>query len=87
MAGSVAFISGFAMFGATVVLGAGTGVSTFLRNMGSSLGVSLLGAVHTRRSTGSPGDRQDLPANPVTTARSAGKSHAGLSPRSCRPAP
>jgi MFS family permease len=28
-------------------MGAGTGVSTFLRNMGSSLGVSLLGAVYT----------------------------------------
>ncbi|GII26846.1 MDR family MFS transporter [Planotetraspora mira] len=28
-------------------MGAGTGVSTFLRNMGSSLGISLLGAVYT----------------------------------------
>ncbi|MCU1686081.1 MAG: transporter [Amycolatopsis sp.] len=28
-------------------IGAGTGASTFLRNMGSSIGVSLLGAIYT----------------------------------------
>ena len=34
-------------------LGAGTGASTFLRNMGSSLGVSLLGALYTSSLTDS----------------------------------
>ncbi|MEV3965686.1 MDR family MFS transporter [Nocardia sp. NPDC050193] len=32
-------------------IGAGTGVSTFLRNMGSSLGVSILGALYTHHLT------------------------------------
>jgi MFS family permease len=30
-------------------IGAGTGASTFLRNMGSSLGVAILGALYTRQ--------------------------------------
>jgi predicted MFS family arabinose efflux permease len=34
-------------------IGAGTGVSTFLRNMGSSLGVSILGAIYTSHLTAS----------------------------------
>lgn len=34
-------------------LGAATGASTFLRNMGGSLGVSVLGAIYTSRLTGS----------------------------------
>jgi EmrB/QacA subfamily drug resistance transporter len=34
-------------------IGAGTGASTFLRNMGSSLGVSLLGAIYTSSLSGS----------------------------------
>jgi MFS family permease len=34
-------------------MGAGTGVSTFLRNMGSSLGVSILGAIYTHHLTDS----------------------------------
>jgi hypothetical protein len=34
-------------------MGAGTGASTFLRNMGSSLGVSILGAVYAHQLTGS----------------------------------
>ncbi|GAA2891231.1 drug resistance transporter, EmrB/QacA subfamily [Actinoplanes cyaneus] len=34
-------------------MGAGTGVSTFLRNMGSSLGVSILGAIYANHLTGS----------------------------------
>ncbi|GAA1639810.1 MDR family MFS transporter [Actinoplanes couchii] len=34
-------------------IGAGTGASTFLRNMGSSLGVSILGAVYTHHLTAS----------------------------------
>jgi EmrB/QacA subfamily drug resistance transporter len=36
-------------------MGAGTGASTFLRNMGSSLGVSILGAVYAHQLTGSLG--------------------------------
>nr|WP_221320555.1 MDR family MFS transporter [Actinoplanes sp. L3-i22] len=34
-------------------MGAGTGVSTFLRNMGSSLGVSILGAIYAHHLTSS----------------------------------
>jgi EmrB/QacA subfamily drug resistance transporter len=34
-------------------MGAGTGVSTFLRNMGSSLGVSILGAIYAHQLTDS----------------------------------
>ncbi|MFI1991658.1 MDR family MFS transporter [Actinoplanes sp. NPDC020271] len=34
-------------------MGAGTGVSTFLRNMGSSLGVSILGAIYANHLTSS----------------------------------
>ncbi|MFI5843925.1 MDR family MFS transporter [Catenuloplanes sp. NPDC051500] len=34
-------------------IGAGTGVSTFLRNMGSSLGVSVLGAIYAHQLTSS----------------------------------
>jgi EmrB/QacA subfamily drug resistance transporter len=34
-------------------IGAGTGVSTFLRNMGSSLGVSILGAIYAHHLTAS----------------------------------
>jgi hypothetical protein len=34
-------------------MGAGTGASTFLRNMGSSLGISLLGAVYVNHLTDS----------------------------------
>jgi EmrB/QacA subfamily drug resistance transporter len=34
-------------------MGAGTGVSTFLRNMGSSLGVSILGAIYAHHLTAS----------------------------------
>jgi hypothetical protein len=33
-------------------MGAGTGASTFLRNMGSSLGVSILGAIYAHQLTG-----------------------------------
>jgi EmrB/QacA subfamily drug resistance transporter len=36
-------------------MGAGTGVSTFLRNMGSSLGVSILGSVYTQQLTSTLG--------------------------------
>jgi EmrB/QacA subfamily drug resistance transporter len=36
-------------------MGAGTGVSTFLRNMGSSLGVSILGSVYTHQLTSTLG--------------------------------
>ena len=36
-------------------MGAGTGASTFLRNMGSSLGVSILGAVYAHQLTGGAG--------------------------------
>ncbi|KUL33016.1 MDR family MFS transporter [Actinoplanes awajinensis] len=37
-------------------MGAGTGVSTFLRNMGSSLGVSILGAIYAHHLTTSLAD-------------------------------
>ncbi|MCA2221821.1 MDR family MFS transporter [Nonomuraea aurantiaca] len=46
-------------------MGAGTGVSTFLRNMGSSLGVSLLGAVYTSHLT------DTLTGTPAVAAQAA----------------
>jgi len=52
-------------------IGAGTGASTFLRNMGSSLGVSLLGALYTNSLTDSlSGGGAALPgeANQMTPA-------------------
>ncbi|PRY43387.1 MDR family MFS transporter [Umezawaea tangerina] len=52
-------------------IGAGTGASTFLRNMGSSLGVSLLGALYTSSLTDSlSGGGAALPgeANQMTPA-------------------
>lgn len=51
-------------------IGAGTGASTFLRNMGGSLGVSLLGALYTNSLTGSLADGGSLPgaANEMTPA-------------------
>lgn len=42
-------------------MGAGTGASTFLRNMGSSLGVSLLGALYTSSLTDSLAAGSSLP--------------------------
>ncbi|WNV91068.1 MDR family MFS transporter [Umezawaea sp. Da 62-37] len=51
-------------------IGAGTGASTFLRNMGSSIGVSLLGALYTSSLTDSLSGGAALPgaANQMTPA-------------------
>jgi EmrB/QacA subfamily drug resistance transporter len=49
-------------------IGAGTGVSTFLRNMGSSLGVSILGAIYTHHLTDSLTHAAAGGAAPVTTS-------------------
>jgi EmrB/QacA subfamily drug resistance transporter len=45
-------------------IGAGTGASTFLRNMGSSLGVSLLGALYTNSLSDSLASGGALPGGP-----------------------
>jgi EmrB/QacA subfamily drug resistance transporter len=50
-------------------IGAGTGASTFLRNMGSSIGVSLLGAIYTSSLTSSlGGGTGGGPTNQMTPA-------------------
>ncbi|MFI7129470.1 MDR family MFS transporter [Nonomuraea sp. NPDC050153] len=61
-------------------MGAGTGVSTFLRNMGSSLGVSLLGAVYTSRLA-------DSLAAAGPAAQSVASSATSMTPQSLRALP
>jgi EmrB/QacA subfamily drug resistance transporter len=51
-------------------MGAGTGVSTFLRNMGSSLGVSLLGAVYANQLTDSLAGTGAAPQDVAASATS-----------------
>jgi hypothetical protein len=49
-------------------IGAGTGVATFLRNMGSSLGVALLGAIYTSSLTNSLSGPSAATGNQMTPA-------------------
>lgn len=49
-------------------MGAGTGASTFLRNMGGSLGVSILGAIYTHHLTASLADSAATGAAPVAAS-------------------
>ncbi|WP_254206009.1 MDR family MFS transporter [Nocardia alni] len=58
-------------------MGSGTGVSTFLRNMGSSLGVSVLGALYTHHLTSS------LPHSSTGTTRSI----SSVTPKALRAMP
>ncbi len=61
-------------------MGAGTGASTFLRNMGSSLGVSLLGTVYTSHLA-------DSLAGAGAGGRSIGGSVSSMTPRALRQLP
>ncbi|MGW4425218.1 MDR family MFS transporter [Streptosporangium sp. NPDC004631] len=61
-------------------MGAGTGASTFLRNMGSSLGVSLLGAVYVNRLT-------DSLAEAGAGARDIAASATSMTPQALRALP
>jgi EmrB/QacA subfamily drug resistance transporter len=49
-------------------MGAGTGASTFLRNMGSSLGVSILGAIYAHQLTGTLADAATGSTGKVTAS-------------------
>lgn len=49
-------------------MGAGTGASTFLRNMGGSLGVSILGAIYTHHLTASLTDSASTGAGTVAAS-------------------
>jgi hypothetical protein len=61
-------------------MGAGTGVSTFLRSMGSSLGVSLLGAVYTSQLA-------DSLAGAGPAAQSVAASASSMTPQALRALP
>jgi EmrB/QacA subfamily drug resistance transporter len=61
-------------------IGAGTGASTFLRNMGSSLGVSILGALYAHHLT-------DSLANSGAGAGAASASVSSMTPQALRTLP